>query len=669
MKKYEMDRFYSSIKNKYDALEMHEAGYIKESCDWLENIDLSIDQLTLPEYSKSTKNIVLLSTGSFAPIHEGHIEMMEQAKKRLEEEGYNVIHGYLSTSHDQYVLNKIHPYNLEAKERIKLIDKAIENTEWLTSLNWEALGVDEAINFTTVMLYLENRLKEINCEDVKVAFVFGSDNYAFSRAFEEQGIAVCVDRGCERTLRKVNKNTFYQSTNKHKSVSSTAKRCQNIYLIRDDFFRSTKGFTQSEHNIFIPRLQSLIQEQNSLTKNVSVFTEDHENISIENLHLDNYVSLDVYHGNHKVRCSRLFEIETDQIAPKDVIFKNEKDLAFDNLFDDDSISGNTIRMLEEKKGERFSTKSFLINLVRDRFFKGKKIIDVVDARDFVLGAKEGGLYVETKNGKRFKVPYIYPFVNLTTRANIPDEKQINFTIDILKLNRAIYTSNNKSISEISEDLVKLAEYLNIEKNISILQMIDLLLTKTVSLTKNKIIEVGHMYLDELFGAKERAAAKIYKENFNDSPAIFMVDDLNISEEITSIHRVITEFEDLDITFEKVGKESEMVKLSKFIQDDLSYAITKEKFRKEDKFVYFINFGSKKIAIKTVDRRGNPKYHCSMLSLTWALLKLGHFGRYINNYDKYITLLSEEFMGLEEDTISTLENFYPQYRGKITNIYY
>ncbi len=40
------------------------------------------------------KDIILLSTGGFAPIHNGHVAMMEAAKTHLESKGFRVRGGY-----------------------------------------------------------------------------------------------------------------------------------------------------------------------------------------------------------------------------------------------------------------------------------------------------------------------------------------------------------------------------------------------------------------------------------------------------------------------------------------------------------------------------------------------------------------------------------------------
>lgn len=48
------------------------------------------------------KPALLLTTGSMSPIHQGHIAMMFTARERIEQEGFQVVHGWISPSHDLY---------------------------------------------------------------------------------------------------------------------------------------------------------------------------------------------------------------------------------------------------------------------------------------------------------------------------------------------------------------------------------------------------------------------------------------------------------------------------------------------------------------------------------------------------------------------------------------
>ena len=94
-----------------------EAGYFSEKYPfqkYFENIFTTpFNKLNL---KKDKVNYILLSTGGFAPIHNGHINLLEESKLYLESQDCHVSGAYISPSHDDYVLqkrnqnNKIHTY-------------------------------------------------------------------------------------------------------------------------------------------------------------------------------------------------------------------------------------------------------------------------------------------------------------------------------------------------------------------------------------------------------------------------------------------------------------------------------------------------------------------------------------------------------------------------------
>ena len=60
----------------------------------------------LPALSDSRSGVVLITTGSFSPLHNGHIEMLTLAKNSIEQQGECVLGGYIVPSHDSYVATK-----------------------------------------------------------------------------------------------------------------------------------------------------------------------------------------------------------------------------------------------------------------------------------------------------------------------------------------------------------------------------------------------------------------------------------------------------------------------------------------------------------------------------------------------------------------------------------
>ena len=79
------------------------------------------------------------------PCHKGHLSMMELAKENVEAEGWTVIGGILSPSHDKYVQPKCHALKTQFENgeiRCTLANKIIEDldpklNQWLSIGTWE----------------------------------------------------------------------------------------------------------------------------------------------------------------------------------------------------------------------------------------------------------------------------------------------------------------------------------------------------------------------------------------------------------------------------------------------------------------------------------------------------------------------------------------------------
>ena len=88
------------------------------------------------EENKEEQLAILLATGSFNPIHTGHVDMMNFAKKELESLGkYTVIGGFMSPSHDSYVSTK--GSYIGSDDRIEMIKLAVEDSDWIECDEWE----------------------------------------------------------------------------------------------------------------------------------------------------------------------------------------------------------------------------------------------------------------------------------------------------------------------------------------------------------------------------------------------------------------------------------------------------------------------------------------------------------------------------------------------------
>lgn len=181
----------------------------RESPRWLATpVHKITDRLKRAEARSGERQplVVLVSTGAFCPVHSGHLEMLELARGELERRGAIVLGGYLSPSHDAYVSIKCGARSLRARHRVRLCEEAVRSSDWLMADGWEALENDQELNFTDVVLHLEEYLAaHVPCHrPIRVVYVFGSDNARFARAFLERGACVCINRpGYEQAFEEV----------------------------------------------------------------------------------------------------------------------------------------------------------------------------------------------------------------------------------------------------------------------------------------------------------------------------------------------------------------------------------------------------------------------------------------------------------------------------------
>lgn len=107
---------------------------------------------------------VMLSMGAFSPIHMGHLQMMHQAKSRLERAGFAVLQGWLGLDPDQNI--KV-ARRLGGSFRAHLAELALES-EPLLSVS--TCGLHHSHTPTQVFVELQNALaKELGCDKATLA--------------------------------------------------------------------------------------------------------------------------------------------------------------------------------------------------------------------------------------------------------------------------------------------------------------------------------------------------------------------------------------------------------------------------------------------------------------------------------------------------------------------
>lgn len=476
------DKYYLEVYKKYkDESLLTKAGFFEDSLS-LEEIDYyNINLLTTPfdklkENVKDLKNpVVLLSTGGFYPIHDGHIQMMEEAKNVLTKDGYDVVGGYFSLSHEEYISKK--PYYISNQyDRINEDREYIKSSNWLMIDAWESIYVNSPVNFTDVIERLEQYLQKHIDNRIKVAYVFGGDNVEFMYCFENIGLAVCVNRqGYNELFNKIkkiknknmyfidnfNSNSFLSSRNIRKDYKNKIINHENKgdYLIRNESILPLSNLIKENNKQLLVNLQEEFKDKfikllessfnnkihikvidiKSQLRDASDYLKDKKTIN-----LDSY-----FRGSYNLEVSRLFSISSYQDKCVKLVsrlgkesfekqLKNIKSGIY-TLVDDDSVSGRTLNFVKERlPNDVIVNETYLLTNSNK-----EKTFDVVDLRDFMVGVKNSGLVVKLPNGIYTRVPYVMPYVNLTTRASIPPSKEREFSIRIWQMNREFYQKYNK----------------------------------------------------------------------------------------------------------------------------------------------------------------------------------------------------------------------------------
>jgi len=440
--------------------------------------------------------VIMLNTGSYSPIHFGHLQMMELAYEKLSKD-YTVLGGYFSPSHDSYVSTKYSgtaTYNSDA--RIDLCENFVAEHPYISIDPWEARYNDRAINFTNVILRLKKIFNKVLNVPIEIAYIFGSDNAGFTWAFLKDDISVSFERpNYELQYETVkndinlNKKKHYFINKKNNNYSSKLIREGSLHFLSDKV--KSLYFEFKDGNFPIYSHSYLIRDDSSYC--LSIFPTHKEQIKLFKSHLEEafknafqpFTNMDIlflnvqkrndflnseyfsdknilnadlwtYHPNQfTLNITRLFYLSDSQISSSQLISRlqalplNEqlKDINNKNIVfvDDDIASGKTVEMV--KKLLPSNTKiDEIISLSQQSFYEefnfeqSYNFHDIVDFRDFLIGSKEGGLTVQLPNGEIGKAPYVWPYVSLSHRAKLPHISQRDFSLAIWHANKQFFDS-------------------------------------------------------------------------------------------------------------------------------------------------------------------------------------------------------------------------------------
>ncbi len=461
------DPYYNALYNKTRTTEaLYDAGFFDDGLEKLVedyllfDTDFSCvsDHKLVSNYNEidhNTRNVaVLFTTGGMAPIHNGHIAMMENARKQLEDKGFSVVAGYFCPGHDSYVSKK---YNgtaaISAADRCAMVELAVQDSDWLSCDPWAARYMPAEINFTDIY----RRFLKQYSGPVQIFYVHGSDNAGFSAALP--GHTVMVERSniSSKAVREGNLDHLDPKVREYFEGIGKTDTGELPYLIRNEedmtvghwerYFESKEVLDrrrlalQNAIRLGFAQLFKLSGMKNKVhlldvTKQISEAKKvigDQKTIS-----LDPFFS-----GTYRIDSTRYFTPYGPQYKPLYRAARpGAEELAdqFDKipegeylLVEDDTVTGETINAVRNNLPPSVKIKGQVI-LSDFADYAGTEYYDVVDLRDFIVGSKHGGLSVILPDKTRGRVPYILPFVNLQTRAKVPANIE-------MELSRIIWQAN------------------------------------------------------------------------------------------------------------------------------------------------------------------------------------------------------------------------------------
>jgi nicotinic acid mononucleotide adenylyltransferase len=449
--KIDRDPFYSKLFEKYGLEYLKDIGFFFDSsqsdtpisafdnvlCTGVSMIDTS---------KKYTKPCVLLATGSFCPIHDGHVDMMKQAKQALQQRGWDVLGGYFSPGHEQYVEYKTGSKYIETFERIDIINNKIKNEPWLRVDPWEAVFNSVAVNFTDVILRLKSYLKSVTGLDIDVVYVCGSDNARFAATFEFEGNCVVVNR----PQANVNASHYFHFANDRvifcdgfNSESSSNIRKSKIEktVLPTSLSLITSGHPL-DSQIFEEFELNFIDVKCIAPDSITVSESEGKFISLDascklphNLGISRYY--DIFGMNLDRYDSRPGTLPLDQQCANIPIGSY-------SLYDSDIFTGSTVEFVKNllvKKG--YDITSSVANVYK------RPNREILDSKDFIIDAPDGGLVVQLPNGTITRAPYILPYVNCRARCGVADP--ILFSMSMWTINYLYYKVNPTTVEQLGDN--------------------------------------------------------------------------------------------------------------------------------------------------------------------------------------------------------------------------
>ena len=418
---------------------------------------------------------VLFVTGSFNPIHQGHVDMMEWARAYVEAQGHIVVGGYISASHDQYVRSTSSSEALSISHRMRLIVKTISKSDWLMADSWEGVGIGYPVDFTAVYIRLENYLHKYIGRRVRLVYVSGGDKASSALAFANKGYCAIVQRdehdeqwlSYQEHPQLHGKSNVFWVPRSHGASSSKIRQGAYELLPHGIFAVDVEPTTCNSVSLRIETQRvvehfadgSLSHKWTEFQENVvatfrkyfqgDVYTHSIVSGTLE----DNDIDLDIW-SNHKhtlsiTRCFDLGGYEQLGYIARPSTPSIETQIASIPqgayyLVDDDQVTGGTLRYIRSILPKD-------IQVLGHKFHADGQIPfaeDYADVSDFLFGAKNSGLTVLLPNGKTARVPYMLPYLNPHIRSGLPADSMWAFSLEMWQHNWAFFQDTSCTVAEL-----------------------------------------------------------------------------------------------------------------------------------------------------------------------------------------------------------------------------
>lgn len=211
---------YNKLKNILTAEELYLSGYFEDNFTLFDSlIDNSENLLNFINSKNEKEGSIFISSGCYAPIHEGHINIIDLVKPYVN----NYLATILYPAHDSYVITKTDKWDIS--KRIEYFNIFNKRTDIYFDA-YPALKYDNDINFT----YFLTRIKTL-FPNHKIYYIFGSDNFGFHLAtYDTDIIGVSIKRqSCRKHLieykvKELCKNYIHIENNPYLDLSSTKIR-------------------------------------------------------------------------------------------------------------------------------------------------------------------------------------------------------------------------------------------------------------------------------------------------------------------------------------------------------------------------------------------------------------------------------------------------------------